>query len=204
MGELVITTFVTLDGVMQAPGGPDEDHDAGFQHGGWQAPFFDDTSSARVFETYTKADALLLGRRTYEIFASYWPTARADNPFTQRINALPRYVASRTLDEAGWPGTTILDGDLAGEVRALKERHATIIVPGSSDLIQSLLREELADRIEVFLHPIALGEGKRLFGDGTVPAAFRLTESATFDQGVALLSYERAGRPAYGDATELD
>jgi dihydrofolate reductase len=113
-------------------------------------------------------------------------------------------VASRTLGEAGWPGTTILDGTLADEVRALKERHATIIVAGSSDLIQSLLREELADRIELFLHPITLGDGKRLFGDGTVPAAFRLTESATFDHGVALLSYEHAGRPAYGDMTELD
>ena len=203
MGELTVTTFLTLDGVLQGPGGSDEDRDAGFAHGGWQAPFFDEAAGARVFELYASADALLLGRRTYDIWARFWPTGPAESSFTQRINELPRYVASRTLTEPGWAGTTVLDGDAADAVPQLKAQHGRIIVPGSGGLIQTLLRHGLVDRLDLWLHPVALGGGKRLFGDGTVPAAFRLERSEAFERGAVQLTYAYAGEPAYGDMSEL-
>jgi dihydrofolate reductase len=203
MGTITVQTFITLDGVLQAPGGRDEDRESGFDHGGWQFPFADEAAGARIFAGYERAEAILLGRRTYEIFASYWPTANPDNPFTQRINALPRYVASTTLaDGSAWPGTTVVRD--AQEIAALKERHADVIVPGSGDLIQTLLRERLADRLELYLHPVALGSGKRIFEDGTVPAAYTLETSEAFPSGAVLLSYAAAGEPTYGDMSDLD
>ncbi len=200
MGELVITTFMTLDGVLQAPGGPDEDPEAGFEHGGWQAPFVDAASGERMLAEFQRWDACLLGRRTYDIFAGYWPTA-ADGPFTRLMNALPRYVATRTLTESDWAGTTFLHDDVSAEVAGLKERHERIGMWGSGDLIQTLLRAEVVDRLDLWLYPVVLGSGKRLFADGAVPMAFRLAASAAFDGGAVLLSYERTGRPTYGDMT---
>jgi dihydrofolate reductase len=199
MGELTVTTFLTLDGVLQGPGGRDEDRDGGFEHGGWQAPFFDEAAGARVFETYERADALLLGRRTYDIWARYWPSGPADSPFTALINGLPRYVASRTLTGPGWAGTTVLESDAAEAVPRLKEQHGHILVPGSGGLIQALLRHGLVDRLDLYLHPVALGTGKRLFGDGTVPAAFRLEGSQAFEGGAVQLRYAYAGEPTYGE-----
>ena len=198
MGELIITTFMTLDGVLQAPGGPDEDRESGFEHGGWQAPFFDEASGERIQQELESWDAYLLGRRTYDIFASYWPNAE-DGPFTQLMNSLPRYVASRTLTEAEWPGTTVLSGDMAEEIPRLKERHERIGVWGSGDLAQTLLREDLVDRLDLWLYPVVLGTGKRLFGDGAVPTAMRRIDAVPFEGGGVLLSYERTGRPTYGD-----
>jgi dihydrofolate reductase len=203
MGELIVTTFITLDGVLQAPGGPDEDPDSNFEHGGWQAPFFDDTSGPGILEQYQRADALLLGRRTYDIFSGYWPKAPADNPFTQLINGLPRYVASGTLSEAAWPGSTIVR-DAAAELPEIKERHARIIVAGSGGLIQTLLRHGLVDRLDLWLYPVAFGTGKRLFGDGTVPAAYRLEGSEAHAGGAVHLRYAYAGEPEYGDMSEQD
>jgi dihydrofolate reductase len=199
IGELTITMFLTLDGVLQGPGGVEEDRDMGFEQGGWQAPFFDEGSGARVFETYERADALLLGRRTYDIWARYWPVGPADSPFTKLINELPRYVASRTLTDPAWAGTTVLDGDAADTVAQLKEQHERIIVPGSGGLIQTLLRHALVDRLDFYLYPVALGSGKRLFGEGTVPAAFRLEGSEAFEGGAVGLRYAYAGEPTYAD-----
>ena len=203
MGDLIITTFMTLDGVLQAPGGPDEDRESGFEHGGWQAPLMDAASGERMLREFQRWDAYLLGRRTYDIFAGFWPTAEPGD-FTTLVNGLPRYVASHTLTQADWPGTTILDGDLAEEVARLKERHRRIGVWGSGDLAQTLLREELVDRLDLWVYPVVLGSGKRLFADGAVPTALRLTDSATFDGGAVLLSYERTGRPTYGDMAAGD
>jgi dihydrofolate reductase len=201
MGELIVTTFMTLDGVLQAPGGPDEDRESGFEHGGWQAPFFDPESGERMLQEYGSWDAYLLGRKTYDIFASFWPKAE-DSPFTRLMNSLPRYVASHTLTQADWAGTTILSGDLAEEVARIKERHEQIGLWGSGDLAQSLLREELVDRLYLWLYPVVLGSGKRLFGDGAVSAAWRRVDAATFDGGAVMLSYERTGKPTYGDMGE--
>src|ERR1700678_4517079 len=147
MGKLIVTEFVTLDGVAQAPGAPDEDRDGGFMHGGWQAPLVNQESGGAIFEQAASMDALLLGRRTYEIFAGYWPGAPQDIPFTDLLNSVPKYVASRTL--AGpltWQPSAIVIGDLAESITALKKRHDEVHVIGSLGLLQSLLRFGLVDR----------------------------------------------------------
>jgi dihydrofolate reductase len=199
VGKLIVTEFVTLDGVAQAPGGPDEDPDSGFTHGGWQAPLLDQESGSAVFEQARSMDALLLGRRTYEIFAGYWPTAPEEIPFTGLLNGVPKYVASRTLaDPLDWRGSTVVGESIAEGVTSLKERHDELHVIGSLNLVQSLLRFGLVDRLELWLYPVLLGSGKQVFGDGTVPTALRLIESVTYPNGTLQLAYETAGTPTYG------
>lgn len=199
MGKLVVTEFMTLDGVGQAPGAPDEDPEGGFPYGGWQAAVFDAEAGAAVFERGRTMDALLLGRRTYEIFAGYWPTAPADSPFTELLNRVPRYVASRTLsDPLDWAGAHVLDGDVPEAVAALKVRYDAVHVIGSLDLVQTLLRDGLVDRLDLWVHPVLLGRGKRVFAAGTVPAALRLTASETYRTGSVHLVYELAGEPTFG------
>ena len=145
-------------------------------------------------------DALLLGRRTYEIFAGYWPQAPQEMPFTGLLNGVAKYVASRTLaDPLAWQGSTLLTGDLAESVNAVKERHDEVHVIGSLDLVQSLLEGGLVDRVNLWLYPLVLGSGKKVFGDGAVPTALRLTESATHPNGTLQLTYETAGAPTYGN-----
>ncbi len=200
MGKLVVTEFVTLDGVAQAPGAPDEDRDGDFAHGGWQAPLLDEESGAVMFEQARSMDALLLGRRTYEIFADYWPIAPEEIAFTGLLNSVPKYVASRTLaGPLAWQGSTLVTGDLAEGVTALKQRHEEISVIGSLDLVQSLLRLGLVDRLNLWLYPLLLGSGKRMFADGTVPTALRVTSSVTYGNGTVQLSYDTAGAPTYGN-----
>ena len=200
MGKLIVTEFVTLDGVAQAPGEPDEDREHGFTHGGWQAPLLDEESGGAMFEQARSMDALLLGRRTYDIFAGYWPKAPGEIPFTGLLNSVPKYVASRTLaDPLAWQGSTRLEGDLVEGVTAITQRHDEVHVIGSLDLVQSLLRLGLVDRLNVWLYPVLLGSGKRLFADGTVPAALHLTESATYPSGTVQLTYDTAGAPTYGN-----
>ncbi len=168
MGKLIVTEFVTLDGVAQAPGGPDENRDGGSAHGGWQAPPADQESGGVIFEQARSMDALLLGRRTYEIFADYWPSAPQEIPFTPLLNRVPRYVASRTL--AGslvWPGSTLVADDLAEDITAIKGRHDEVHVIGSLDLLQSPLRFGLVDRMNLWLYPLLRGSAKRVFADGT-------------------------------------
>jgi dihydrofolate reductase len=199
MGKLIVTEFVTLDGVAQGPGGPDEDRDGGFAHGGWQAPFRDEGAGNVIFEQAKSMDALLLGRKTYEIFANYWPTAPEDIPFTGLLNAVPKYVASRTLaDPLEWRGSTVVGESIADGVAELKERHDEVQVIGSLDLVQSLLRFGLVDQLHLWQYPVLLGSGKRVFADGTVPTALRLTESAIYPSGTLQLAYETAGTPTYG------
>ncbi len=202
MGRLIVTEFLTLDGVAQAPGGPDEDRDSGFTHGGWQAPLLDEEAGKVVFEQASSMDALLLGRTTYEIFADYWPTAPEEIPFTGLLNGVPKYVASRTLSEPlAWPGSTLLTGDFAESIAAVKERHDRVHVIGSLDLVQSLLRLGLVDRFNLWLYPLLLGSGKQVFGNGTLPTALRLTESHTYGNGALELTYEPVGVPTVGDMT---
>jgi dihydrofolate reductase len=200
VGKLIVTEFMTLDGIAQAPGGPDEDRDSGFAHGGWQAPLVDETSGEAMFAAASEMDALLLGRRTYEIFAGYWPNAPQEIPFTELLNRVPKYVASRTLAEPlGWNGSSLLTGDLAAAITDLKDRHAQVHVIGSLDLVQSLLGAGLVDRLNLWQYPLVLGTGKRVFADGAVPTALRLTESVTYPNGTLQLTYETAGAPTFGD-----
>jgi dihydrofolate reductase len=203
MGKLIVTEFVTLDGVAQAPGEPDEDRDDGFTHGGWQAPLADQEGDA-IFEQAKSMDALLLGRRTYEIFAGYWPTAPDEIPFTALLNGVPKYVASSTLaDPLGWQGSKVVAAPLAESVTSLKERHAEIHVIGSLDLVQSLLRLGLVDRLDLWVYPVLLGSGKQVFGDGTVPTVLRLIESVTHANGMLQLTYDTAGTPTYANMGEV-
>jgi dihydrofolate reductase len=200
MGKLIVTEFVTLDEVAQSPGGPDEDRDGDFAHGGWQVPLMgEEDEDDNMFEQARNMDALLLGRETYEIFASYWPTAPDENPFTRLLNTVPKYVASRTLAAPlDWQASTIVDEPIEAAVSSLKQRHDEIRVIGSLDLVQSLLRAGLVDRLELLIYPVLLGDGKRMFGDGTVPTALRLTESVAYPNGVLQVTYDTAGTPTYG------
>ncbi|AVZ76169.1 deaminase [Streptomyces lunaelactis] len=200
MAQLSITSFVTLDGVMQAPGGPAEDPSGGFELGGWSVPYGDDDFGRFISEVFERAGAFLLGRRTYEIFAGYWPkvTDPAD-PVASRLNSLPKYVVSTTLEKADWEGTTIVRGDLAKEIAALKERtDGELQVHGSGALAHFLMAHDLIDTFNVLTFPVVLGTGRRLFANGAVPTAFRHTGGRTTAAGVAINTYELAGRPEYG------
>ncbi|MFJ5080124.1 dihydrofolate reductase family protein [Streptomyces sp. NPDC088553] len=200
MATLSLTQFLTLDGVHQAPGGPEEDPSDGFTRGGWSVPFGDEDFGRFMDGVFARPTAFLLGRRTYEIFAGYWPkrTDPAD-PIATKLNALPKYVATTTLDSAEWEGTTVLRGDVVDEVRALKERtDGEIQMHGSGGLAQTLLDHDLIDTLHLLVFPVVLGTGRRLFADGVRPAAFRLTDARTTGSGVTLTTYELAGRPEYG------
>jgi dihydrofolate reductase len=200
MGKLIVTEFVTLDGVAQAPGGLDEDRDGGFANGGWQGPLRDPGSGEVVFEQAKSMDALLLGRRTYEIFAGYWPNAPEEAPFTGLLNGVPKYVASRSLTgPLDWEGSTLVGADLGRSIADLKGRHEEVHVIGSLHLLQSLLRLGLVDRMSLWVYPLVLGSGKRVFAEGTVPMALRLAESVTYPKGTVHLTYETAGSPTYED-----
>ncbi|MFB7089305.1 dihydrofolate reductase family protein [Streptomyces sp. NPDC056296] len=200
MGKLVLTTFITLDGVYQAPGGPREDTRDGFEQGGWSVPYGDEDFGRFVDEVFGRVGAFLLGRRTYDIFASYWPkmTDPAD-PVASKLNGLPKYVASTTLTDPGWAGTTVLGGDLAKEVTALKERtDGELQVHGSGALADSLLALDLVDTVHLLTFPVVLGAGRRLFAEGALPTAFRHTGGRVTAAGVSIQSYDLAGRPEYG------
>ena len=199
MGKLVVTEFMTLDGVAQGPGMPDEDREGGFVHGGWQAPLHDEGSGEVIFDEARHMDALLLGRKTYEIFANYWPNAPQEIPFTDLLNRVPKYVASRTLaGPLAWNGSSVIAGDLAAGVAAIKDRYDDVQVIGSLDLVQSLLRNGLVDGLHLWVFPVLLGSGKRVFAEGTIPAALRLIATDTFPGGAVHLTYEMAGEPTYG------
>ena len=204
MGIVQVNLFITLDGVYQAPGGPDEDREGGFEFGGSQGSYFDDESGEAIGTYIGRLDALLLGRKTYDIFAGYWPAQSNDDPIALKFNAVPKFVVSRTLADPSWEGTTVLT-NLAIEVRALKDRFDEIHVIGSGNLVTSLLRENLVDRMNLLLYPLTFGSGKRLFGEGTVPAAFTLAKPPqAFPKGAVSLVYERAGDPVTGiDISQL-
>lgn len=201
MAKLTLTSFVTLDGVMQAPGGPSEDRSGGFLHGGWVMPLVDEEFGRFIVELFSRAGAFLLGRGTYEIFAGHWPrvTDPAD-PLATVLNRLPKYVASRTLQRAEWGPATIVR-DVRAEVARLKRQEGgELQVHGSAGLAQTLLAWELIDELHLLQSPVVLGAGKRLFGAGAVPAAFQLVATRATPKGVLISTYRPAGRPAYGSA----
>jgi dihydrofolate reductase len=198
MTNLVVNTFLTLDGVMQGPGGPEEDTSGGFTHGGWSVNYWDDLMNKDISAFMGKPFDLLLGRRTYEIFAAYWPNA-TDVPGADALNNARKHVASRTLERTDWQNSTLIKGDVVDYVRRLKnEGGPEIQVHGSGDLIQTLLGHDLIDVFRLWTFPVLLGSGKRLFAGGTVPGGLRLADSKTSTTGVILATYERAGPIDYG------
>jgi dihydrofolate reductase len=197
MRRLIVNTFLTLDGVMQAPGGPGEDESGGFTHGGWSFGYWNEAMGARMGELMGKPFDLVLGRKTYEVFAAHWP--HRDDPGAAELNGARKHVASRTLDTVEWENSTLLEGDVAQAVAKLKaEDGPELQVHGSSNLLQTLLEHDLVDELGVWIFPVVLGTGKRLFGDGAVPAGLELVESATFDTGVLMARYELGGEIKYG------
>jgi dihydrofolate reductase len=201
MRKLVAGTFVTLDGVLQAPGGPDEDREGGFRHGGWLVPYFDDTFLEIMTEWTRSAGAFLLGRKTYDIFASSWPNATDPaDVIATALNTRPKYVASRTPRELTWNPSTQLEGDVAAAVASLKAQDGgEIQVHGSGNLLQTLLAHDLVDTLRIWQFPVVVGTGKRLFGEGTVPRRFRLVETRLNTTGAVLHVYEREGELRYGE-----
>lgn len=199
-GTIVVATFLTLDGVMQAPGGPEEDREGGFEYGGWSVTYWDELMGERMDRQFGEADALLLGRKTYEIFAAHWPHVDPeDDPTAKRLNSMPKYVASRTLEEVAWTNSTLLSGDVADAVRNLElDPDDVLVVQGSHDMIQSLLAADLVDECWLWVFPLVLGAGKRLFDDGTIPATLELQNAEISSTGVQMLRYERAGDLEYG------
>ena len=204
MGLICIDLFTTLDGVAQAPGGPDEDTDNGFAFGGWQAPLIDEVIGEQVTAGLAELDALLLGRKTYDIFAGYWP--HQTGAIADALNKVPKYVASRGNPTLTWDPSTLLGPDLAHAVQELRDRHEQVHVIGSVNLVQTLLADRLFDRLTLWVYPIVLGNGKKVFGDGTVPANLTLVEPAgTSPKGAVTLRYALApGTPATGDMSRED
>jgi dihydrofolate reductase len=193
MRKLTVNTFVTLDGVMQAPGGPDEDRSSGFTLGGWSFHYWDDTMNEIMGAYMGKPFDLLLGRKTYEIFAAYWPNA-GESPAAAPLNNATKYVASRTLERVDWQNSQLLGADVPADVARLKRAAGPEIqVHGSGDLIQTLLEHDLIDEFQIWTFPLVVGPGKRLFAEGTMPAALRVVESTTSSTGVIITRYERAG-----------
>lgn len=207
MGRIHIDLFTTLDGVAQAPGGPEEDPDDGFAYGGWQAPLIDEVVGEQIGSGMTGMDALLLGRRTYDIFAGYWPDMEdgPDADIAQLFNRLPKYVASRQDLSLDWAHSTLLGPDVPAAVRELRERHSNIHVIGSLDFVQTLFAERLFDRLTLWVYPILLGSGKKVFTDGVPPSNLRLVEPVVSSpNGAVMLRYERLdGAPAVGDMADV-
>src|SRR3712207_4575996 len=208
MGLIDIDVFATLDMVAQAPGGPEEDPEGGFPFGGWQAPLLDAEGAAQIEASYEGTDALLLGRRTYDIFAAFWPHAEGgeDDDIARLFNRVPKYVASRGTPDLSWAGSTHLGPDLASAVREVRDRHEHVKVVGSLDLVQTLLRERLFDRLDLWVHPIVLGVGKKVFDAGAVPTNVTLLGPPEASaKGTVYLRYGlAAGTPGTGDMSAPD
>jgi dihydrofolate reductase len=203
MRKLVMNAQLTLDGVAQGPGGPDEDRENGFTYGGWVAPFFEDELDRFVTEATRKATALVLGRRTYDIWEAYWPKAAADGPIGAQFNRIPKYVASRTRRPLAWSNSIQLEGDAAEAVAALKKgTGGEIQMWGSLDLAQTLIEHDLIDEYRLIFVPALIGSGKKLFAEGTVPQGLRLIDSRTTPKGVVIASYARAGELKQGTMVE--
>src|SRR3989344_3001448 len=196
MRKIIVLTFLTLDGVMQAPGGPEEDTSGGFKYGGWTVPYFDEFSGKVMEEQMSKPFDLLLGRKTYEIFAAYWPHHEENWP---GVNTVKKYVASRTLKTLEWNNSILLPENLVGELQKLKAGDGpNFHIYGSGNLIQTLLKHDLADELWLKIFPITLGKGKRLFAEGTIPSAFELIDSKVSPTGVIVANYKRAGEVKTG------
>lgn len=192
MRKIVVLSFISLDGIMQAPGGPDEDTSGGFQYGGWTVPYSDESSGKLMGEQMGMPFELLLGRKTYDIFAGYWPkqTGEVADPF----NSTKKYVVSGSSPELTWAHSELIDGDVVAKLQELKQQDGPMLqVHGSGNMIQTLLKNDLVDELWLKIFPVTLGSGKRLFAEGTMPAAFELTSSETTPSGVIFANYKRAG-----------
>jgi len=200
MRKVVMAGFISLDGVMQAPGGPEEDTEGGFPYGGWQFPFADRELGEVVDSLFRRAGAFLLGRRTYDIFASYWPEhADPDDPVASRLNDLPKYVVSTTLTEPAWGPTTVIRDQVPERIRELKEQDGgDILIQGSSRLLQTLFAHDLVDELVVGIYPVVLGRGKRLFEEGVPGRTLRLTDTRRTSSGALFNTYEPAGEVRVG------
>jgi dihydrofolate reductase len=205
--KLTLTMNVSVDGVMQGLGGQHEDRRGGFERGGWAIPLFDDEAATFVGEVYQRADAFLFGRRTYEIFAGSWGTGawganQGDNPISAALNTRPKYVASTTLTDPQWEGTTVLSGDVAAAIGELKAKPGgELQVHGSGKLVRWLFDNQLADEITLLTYPVVVGQGTRLFPDSGPDRAFELIETQATPGGVTIQIYRPAGRPEYATAT---
>ena len=198
MRKIIVLSFISLDGVMQAPDGPGEDTSGGFNYGGWTVPYFDEFSGKVMGEQMGHSFDLLLGRKTYDIFASYWPD-HTNNPVGSAINRAKKFVASGSPLTSDWAGTVPLQGDVVEAIRKLKsEEGPELQVHGSGNFIQTLLKHDLVDELWLKIFPITLGSGKRLFAGGAIPAAFALVESKTSPKGVIVASFKRAGKVETG------
>jgi len=197
MRKIIVLTFITLDGVMQAPGGPEEDTSGGFKYGGWTVPYFDDFAMKIMNEQMKRPFDLLLGRKTYEIFASYWPSHEKEWP---GINEATKYVASDDASiKLNWDNSVLLKGDVAQEVKKIKSQNGPDLqVYGSGNLSQTLFKHDLVDELWLKIFPVTLGSGKRLFAEGTIPMAFKLIDSKVSPKGVIFANYERAGEVKTG------
>jgi dihydrofolate reductase len=190
MRSLRVIEFLSLDGVMQAPGDPNEDTEGGFRHGGWQRPYFDEVLGASAAEGMAATDAYLFGRKTYQKMAAHWPNAPADDPYAQHLNATQKHVASRTLRSLDWQNSTLIDGDVAAEVAKLKDQPGgNIAVLGSGELVQTLMENDLVDEYFLAVFPLLLGKGKRLFKDTDRAQSLRLVNSTTSTTGGLILTY---------------
>lgn len=200
MRKIIVLTFITLDGVMQAPGGPEEDTSGGFKYGGWTFPYFDEFSGKLMGEQMGGSFDLLLGRKTYDIFASYWPNQdEKKNPAAAPLNRAKKYVASHEAFKPTWKDSIVLSGDVAEAVRKLKAGSGPDLqVHGSGNFVQTLLKNDLVDELWLKIFPITLGMGKRLFAEGTIPAEFTLTESKISPKGIIFANYKRAGKVKTG------
>lgn len=196
MRKIIVIEFITLDGVMQAPGGPQEDTSGGFKYGGWTVPYFDEFAGKQMEEQMKQPFHLLLGRKTFEIFASYWPQHADGWP---GINEATKYVVSNTLTKSDWENSTVINGNVVEEIKKLKTQDGPDLkVWGSGNLIQTLLKYDLVDELWLKIFPIALGTGKRLFAEGVIPAAFKLSKSSVSPSGVIFANYKRAGEVKTG------
>ncbi len=198
--RLTVTTFLTLDGVYQAPGGPEEDPSGGFEHGGWSFPFADADQGRIIGDVFARADAFLLGRRTYDIFASFWPTVGdEEEPVASKLNSLPKYVVSTTISEPAWRGTSVIRGNVAQEVAALKARPGNELqVHGSGRLVQTLMADGLVDEFRLLIYPVVLGTGRRLFERPGQAAGLRLVDCTTTSTGVVVATYAPDGPVRHG------
>ncbi len=198
--RLTVTSYLTLDGVVQSNGKPEPELNDGFDQGGWQVPYFDEDAARLSADWIAAADAFLLGRRTYELFADHWSQVTdPDDPIATRLNRLPKYVASTTLDRVDWNNSMLVQGDLSEEVAKLKRQPGNELqVHGSGTLIRTLMAHDLVDEYRLLVHPVVLGNGKRLFADGTTPTALELIDTKTTSRGVVVQVYRSAGKPDYG------
>jgi dihydrofolate reductase len=194
MRKIAVLSFISLDGVMQAPGGPEEDTSGDFQYGGWTVPFWDDFSGNLMTQQMSMPFDLLLGRKTYDIFADYWPKQDPDTLANVPFNKATKYVVSNGQPSLDWEKSVLIDGDVVAKLKDLKQQDGPMLqVHGSGDLIQTLLKNDLVDELWLKIFPVTLAKGKRLFGEGTMPAAFELIDSQTTPKGVIFANYKRAG-----------